>query len=336
MIHRRRIGGAVRCFVAVLFVVCLGAGCDPDTPVAVPSIGDVTTLDPCGFVTPDAFADLKSVETRMTIEPSNFVRCNLNLRPVGKEEGSRIALWTILGAHTADLVAPDAVSSDRGPVRVTKGTSHDGAWCDATVRLSGGQGVQVHATADRNGRPLPEVDPCPARDHAVDAIVAAMRHGAYKHLTYPSDSLHGYDLCGSIPLPEVESTVHLTGLADKSAPAEQDCQWRADDGSDMPPGAMISVMLDDPKLFMGKRATINGFPSRVWDISATNGAGRCVVTTPTKSWDPWPGEHRSDNGVAFSELLYTQVLLPVQGEAGEACRAATSIATQALSRRGAK
>ncbi|WP_280254606.1 hypothetical protein [Nocardia wallacei] len=124
----------------------------------------------------------------------------------------------------------------------------------------------------------------------------------------------------------------MTGLADESTPAEQDCQWRANDGSAMPPGAMVSVMLDDPKIFLGTRSTINGFPARVWDISPASGSGRCVITTTTKRWNPWPGRHRSNAG-EFAELLYTQVLLPAQSEPGQACQAATSVATQALSHR---
>ncbi|WP_280313984.1 hypothetical protein [Nocardia wallacei] len=160
----------------------------------------------------------------------------------------------------------------------------------------------------------------------------AMYSGTYTHIAYPGDSLHGYDLCGSISLSAVEATVNLTGLADESTPAEQDCQWRANDGSAMPPGAMVSVMLDDPKIFLGTRSTINGFPARVWDISPASGSGRCVITTTTKRWNPWPGRHRSNAG-EFAELLYTQVLLPAQSEPGQACQAATSVATQALSHR---
>ncbi|WP_280378266.1 hypothetical protein [Nocardia wallacei] len=132
-----------------------------------------------------------------------------------------------------------------------------------------------------------------------------MYSGTYTHIAYPGDSLHGYDLCGSISLSAVEATVNLTGLADESTPAEQDCQWRANDGSAMPPGAMVSVMLDDPKIFLGTRSTINGFPARVWDISPASGSGRCVITTTTKRWNPWPGRHRSNAG-EFAELLYTQ------------------------------
>lgn len=332
MIHHRRISGTIGSIAALLFVACLGAGCDTDSSASVPPIGDITTLDPCGFIAPNAFADLKTVDAAITIEPADFVRCNLSLPLVGKDQG-RIAVWTILGAHTADLASSDAVSTDRGPIAITKGTSRNGAWCDATVRLADGEGVLLHASADRNGQRLTDVDPCPARDHAVDAIVATMKSGAYRRISYPSDSLHGYDLCGSISLPAVETILNLTGLADKSTPAEQDCQWRASDGSDTPPGAMVSVMINDPNLFMGKRSTINGFPARVWDISKTSGPGRCVITTTTKRWDTWPGQHRSDAGEAFSELLYTQVILPNQTEPGQACQAATSVATQALSHR---
>lgn len=334
MIHRRRIGGALGSLAALLFVVCLGVGCGSDSSASVPPIGDLTTLDPCGFIAPNAFADLKGVDAAITIQPANFVRCNVDLRLVDKDQG-RIAVWTILGAPTADLAAPDAVSSDRGPIHITKGTSHNGTWCDATVRLADGKGLAVHASADRYGRPLTDVDSCPARDHAVDAILATMKSGAYQRIAYPSDSLRSYDLCGSLSLPQVEAAVNLTGLAANSTPAEQDCQWRATDGSDKPPGAMVSVMLDDPSTFLGKSSTINGFPSRVWDISQSSGAGRCVVTTTTKRWDPWPGRHRSDTGGAISELLYTQVILPNQTAPGQACRAATQVATQALSHRPA-
>ncbi|MEV6095219.1 hypothetical protein [Nocardia sp. NPDC051981] len=92
-------------------------------------------------------------------------------------------------------------------------------------------------------------------------------------------------------------------------------------------------MIDDPSLFMGKRSTVNGFPARVWDISSAGGSGRCVITTTTKHWDTWPGQHRSTAGEAFSEVLYTQVILPAQTEPGQACQAAKSVATQALSHR---
>ncbi|AYF73879.1 hypothetical protein D7D52_08385 [Nocardia yunnanensis] len=321
--------------IATLFFVAgIAVGCDSDTdsPAAVPPIGDVTTLDPCGFITPTTFTDLKTVGAAITIEPADFVRCNLNLPLIGQDQG-RIAVWTILGPHTADLASSDAVSTDRGPIHITKGTSENGAWCDATVRLADGAGVLLHASADQNGRKLTDVDPCPARDRAVDAIVATMKSGAYKRIAYPSDSLHGYDLCGSISLSEVETAVNLTDLTDKSTPAQQNCQWRGSDGSDTPPGAMVSVMISDPNLFMGKRSTINGFPSRVWDISQTSGSGRCVITTTTKRWDTWPGQYRSNSGGTISELLYTQVILPTQSESGQACRAATSVATQALSHR---
>ncbi|AHH19164.1 hypothetical protein NONO_c43800 [Nocardia nova SH22a] len=270
MIHRRRIGGTVGSIAALFAAACLSTGCEPDA--SLPPIGDVTNLDPCGFIAPDAFAEMKAVDTAITIDPSNFVRCNLSLPFTGKDkDAGRVAVWTIFDAHTADLTAPNAVPSDRGPIHITKGTSENGTQCDATVRLASGAGLLVHATTQRYDKQPSDVDPCQARDHAVDSVVATMNNGMYTHIDYPSDSLHGYDLCGSISLPEVESTVNLTGLTDKSAPVEQDCQWRADDGSDTPPGAMVSVMIDDPKIFLGDRATIDGFPSRVWDISRTSG-----------------------------------------------------------------
>ncbi|MEV6095220.1 hypothetical protein [Nocardia sp. NPDC051981] len=107
-----------------MFIVAgLGAGCDlgaDSSPSALPPIGDLTTLDPCGFIAPDAFADLKTVAAQITIEPADFVRCNLNLHLVDKDQG-RIAVWTILGAHIADLASADAVSTDRGSVYITKG-----------------------------------------------------------------------------------------------------------------------------------------------------------------------------------------------------------------------
>ncbi|PPJ30927.1 hypothetical protein C5E45_07430 [Nocardia nova] len=297
----------------------------------MPPIGDITTVDPCGFIAPDAFADLKTVETAITVEPSNFVKCNLSLPLAGNDSG-RIAVWTTLGAHTADLASSDAVSTVRGPIRVTTGTSRNGTRCDATARLDNGQGILLHAEAERYDKRPADVDPCPARDRAIESIVTTMKNGMYTRIAYPSDSLHGYNLCGSISLPEVESAVNLTGLADKSAPAEQDCQWRTDGASDMSPGAMVSVMLDDPKIFLGERSAINGFPARVWDISQSGGPGRCVVTTTTKRWNPWPGQHHS-NATAFAELLYTQVILPDQTEPGQACRAATAVTTQVLSHR---
>ncbi|MEV2226003.1 hypothetical protein AB0E01_39955, partial [Nocardia vinacea] len=104
VIHHRRIGGTIGSIAALLFIACLGAGCGTDSSASVPPIGDITTLDPCGFIAPDAFADLKTVAAAITIEPADFLRCNLSLPLVGEDQG-RIAVWTILGAHTAGLAS---------------------------------------------------------------------------------------------------------------------------------------------------------------------------------------------------------------------------------------
>ncbi|BCK56420.1 hypothetical protein NWFMUON74_41920 [Nocardia wallacei] len=84
MFRYRRIVGSI---AALFLVVGPGTGCEPDSVAPVPAIGDVTTLDPCGFIAPDAFADLKTVDAAITIEPGNFARCDLNLRLVGREGG---------------------------------------------------------------------------------------------------------------------------------------------------------------------------------------------------------------------------------------------------------
>ncbi|GAA5056590.1 DUF3558 domain-containing protein [Nocardia callitridis] len=332
MTRRRRIGAAIGFIVALLSVGFVGSGCGAEP--SVPPIGDITTMDPCGFIAPTAFADLDGVDAAISIEPTNFATCTLSL-PLADDVSGRVAVWMTFGAHTTDLAASDAVSADRGQIHVTEGTSENGTRCDATIRLADGQGILLHAKTERYDKRPTDVDPCIARDRAIDSIVATMEDGTYTAIDYPSDSLHGYDLCGSISMREVEATVNLTGLVDTSIPAEQDCQWRADDGSDTPPGAMVSVMISDPKIFFGERSTINGFPARTWDISETSGPGRCVVTTTTKRWSPWPGRSQSDV-TSLGELLYAQVILPNQAELGQACRAATSITTQVLSHRPTK
>ena len=343
MVHHRRIGGTIGSIAALLFAAGPVAGCgvDADSPVSIPPIGDVTTLDPCGFIAPDTFADLKTIghntEPELVIQPADYIRCNHRLPLAGKVV-EHITVSTILRAHTADLAASDAVSTDRGPIHITKGTSENGTSCDATVRLTGGEGVLLYAAAIGNGERLNGVDPCPVRDRAVDAIVATMNSGAYSRIPYPSDSLHGYDLCGSVSLQEVETTVNLTGLTDKSTPAEQDCRWRADDGSSNPPGVTVSLMIKDPSLFLaeGEHATIDGFPAQVSHVDDTGGPERCVITTTTKRWDPWPGRRLSNDTRPLSEQLYTEVILPVQAVPSQACRAATSITTQVLSHRPPK
>ncbi|GGK32684.1 hypothetical protein [Nocardia camponoti] len=331
----KQVRGTIYAAVATVFVVLFAGGCvsEADSARDLPPIGDIATLDPCGFIPADTFADITDVKPEIAVRPTNFVRCSLRLDLVGRQD-DRVAVWTIMSAHTTDLDSTDAVSTTRGGIRIAKGTSNEGAWCDGSVRLPNGAGVVVHAAADRNGRPLSDVNACPVRDRAVDAIVATMRAGKYQRIPYAGDSLRGYALCSALSVAEVRSALTMPGLIDQSVAAEHDCQWRTVDESERPPGAMMSVWIDDPSIYLGNRVTINGFAGRAWDISQSD-TGRCIVTIAVKNWDPWPGLHRAKRKNNLAEILYTQVILPNQSEPGRACEAAKTIAGQALSRRPA-
>lgn len=218
--------------VALAVLVLALAGCGPrvaGVPVAATSLpppkptaervlGDLTTIDPCGFADPSV---LKSFGTAEFAVPESLDYCTISVRPRG---GAEVHIDIGELSHVQD--EPDVVMKhvkefDDGRY-IAERDSGPGFCTRALVFTD-----QIMLTVDSvlyQGTP-PET--CGMVAAAMDKVIETLAAGGVKHRTPAGDSLVKLDACKLVSDGTLATQPEFAAAEKHDYPAHHQCYWEA-------------------------------------------------------------------------------------------------------------
>ncbi|MBF6170449.1 hypothetical protein [Nocardia blacklockiae] len=304
------------------------------------SDGDNFAWDPCGYLTPEMYADLaerdKSGRPRLQIKPHDFDTCEVS---VDLPDSPRLLTVVVSKSQrgTGDLAHDDRYTvRDEGNWKVAEErTAKPGECARVVYAAESSFSIRSHAERPTGDR----ADPCPAADRATRALLTVLHTGTIGKLDFPPDSQGRVDLCAALTDADVTAAVEFPGRrADRPGHrAAHECGRRsaADDGRRAE--VLFRTHLDvAPPRSSGPddtRTTIAGRDTVIHRITTVRTA--CVAVLAGRTWPSWPGNQLFQLDYPAPKELVENASLLVETPTGnmeEACRAAEALAAKAWPR----
>ncbi|MGW4248015.1 hypothetical protein [Nocardia sp. NPDC004722] len=360
----RRRGRGWRWIASVVVIVlgsglaaCSGQHSDSDpsargsaptsTTVAAPPVSPLDTFgwDPCGYLTPDLYADVADHDPatglpRVQIDPVDFDLCEVHIVVPGPtyheilvDSNKRQTPPTPGVYDNADRYS---VAADGDWTLVAQRQETMGSCMRAVY--SAQSSVVITSSQDTFEKALP-VDVCDLTDRAHKALLAALHAKSLPQLSFPADSLGRVDGCALLTDAEITANVALPGWNPPAARHRGHfCLWQATVPSTQTSALfpfqtkynLVSVMQGFSKPAAGRIVMIAGLPTTL-----SGGPQSCTASIAGRTWRPWVGKQiyqaRSAQPDSLVEYLQLSVGFADAGT-GDACQAVQTLAAQAWPR----
>jgi hypothetical protein len=272
-------------------------------------LGDLTTVDPCGYVEPELFEQFGRADWGIT---ESLDYCVIDVSTDDSEvyltighlddqfveedlEDQRVRdiddkLWIGQPADEADYCSLMLVFTDEITLRV------DGQVTEGTVEI------------------------CDLVEVGMDGVVEAIKADKVAHREPPADSLQPIDPCDLLSDASVFAQPGLADAARYDYPAKHECIWVTDGA----PTVRLLFATGPTPVPYGEGSTssdIAGRPSVVYPVSDSEESSYCIVDT---AHVPFTGPGQDEDVVEIASVWVDQEA----GQVEAACAAATALAAE--------
>jgi uncharacterized protein DUF3558 len=306
---------------AVLLAGLLLAGCDSGVPGSAASderqrgpltardaLGDLRTVDPCGYLGGDAFADHGAVTSRV----ADLDECTYQ---VAVESGEEVTVR--VGMLDVFTQLPQGTREDRALPRDTAvyGLPRNENGCNRALRLADDVTISVLASAT-NAADAAQPWMCELADDGVTGVFRAVRDGRITHWEPARDSLATISACETLADEEVATLLGIGTGRVVPSPSGHQCRWGHEGGDT--PTAFLRFTTGERADKVDPSAQAEPIADRMTWLEPITGAGVCFATT----------EHVDStlaDGMEFAELAVT--VPPAAGK--DPCAIVKQLATSA-------
>ncbi|MGB3437108.1 MAG: hypothetical protein WBA97_00020 [Actinophytocola sp.] len=279
---------------------------NPNELTAQDALGDLTLLNPCSVVDPDALPDSWIAVIDI---PVAFNFCEI---AVTTKEGAVLEVRVGKPRLAAGTGKNQPVRAREAGISIASGLPEIHGSCSREVVFADYFALGVHASIDTS---MGTTDPCVVSDTIADHVVSEVLDGRAESLTFSEHSLGRLDACTLVG-PDLLAAV--PGLGADAEPAEfiagHSCWWE-----NVNTRAMLDLEFGVGHLPVGHSGTtLHGRYTATTQYADSEQISMCEVS----------GEHvpfEYENEMAILERVTIFVQLPA-GQGGQACVAATAVA----------
>lgn len=231
------------------------------------ALGDLSTLDPCGYLGGDAFAKHGEVTSRV----ADLDECTYL---VAVETGDVTVRVGLLDVFTQ---LPQGTRENRTLPRdaAVYALPHNENGCNRALRLADDVAISVLASAS-NAEDAAQPWMCDLADDGVNGVFGAVRDGKVEHWEPSSDSFAEIPACEVLPDEEVAALPGVGPGRVTPSPSGHQCRWGHEGGDT--PTAVLRFTAGERADKVAASAQAEPISDRMTWIEPITGAGVCFAT----------------------------------------------------------
>ncbi|HEX7632253.1 MAG TPA: hypothetical protein VF388_08975, partial [Lacunisphaera sp.] len=317
-----------------------GSSSKTSAGAAPASLGDLKTVDPCGFFTAPSFAaqsenSKDTGQLKVQIEPSSFSGCSIGVYLANDAGMVDITSTIATGADLSKINTTTYDITTKGQFKIVEAKKQADQRCDEVLVLPDNNVLAI--TAKPRNQNAAKANFCGLADIAVSDAIAAISQGP-KHLAaFPASSAGRLDACSLLSTSAAATALGESSVASQPGAGNHSCGY-GESTSAGTPVIVGTTLMDLPvKADSGLGITESTVAGRDTFISSTAGdtgsLSSCEVETAVRDWKPWTGSINEFQDLAAQpapskEIIeYEVVIVHVSGSADQACGAAKQLAS---------
>lgn len=299
---------------------------------------DLTTVDPCGFVTVSSFdgraqraSQTKQSEVRIT--PLSYTECEIDVTLPAKAGVVDVDIQLLSIPVLRTQIDPsDYNKTTQGKLTIYKPKATGKQSCQEGVELPGQYGVTIDAEPDDSDSPA-NADYCDLANIASNGVIGSINQGL-KHLpSYPANSAGSLNACSLLDVPTVSRTLSKSDFSTNAWPGNHECVIsEGDDLYTSNAGALIYTLLIDQRLQATSdgsftKSTVAGRDTFFRQEPGDSGdPSQCTAMTAVHDWKPWSGSINDPDSSSKELIEYESILVISDGDADKVCGMAKQLA----------